>query len=133
VVVPGERLVAAFMESLAAGVPTAQDEEVCRGERKTRRRIEERVTVAASWSVGLLWWSWCSWWYIVWVCWYSRRRRQLWQRWKEKGKKTKKVAEIGKKLFFFFFFAYFGPQFLLPQTMKSTFIYRQWKRAILST
>jgi hypothetical protein len=27
----------------------------------------------------------------------------------------------------------FRPAFLLPQTMKSTFIYRRWKREILST
>jgi hypothetical protein len=31
------------------------------------------------------------------------------------------------------FLAYFRPDLLLPQTLKSTFIYRQWKRAILST
>ena len=31
------------------------------------------------------------------------------------------------------FLAYFGPDLLLPQTLKSTFIYRRWKRAILST
>jgi len=35
-----ERLVAALMESLAAGVATAQEEEVCRGERKVGRRRE---------------------------------------------------------------------------------------------
>jgi hypothetical protein len=29
--------------------------------------------------------------------------------------------------------AYFGPDFLLPQAMKSISIYRRWKRAILST
>jgi hypothetical protein len=29
--------------------------------------------------------------------------------------------------------AYFGPDVLLPQAMKSTSIYRRWKRAILST
>jgi len=33
-----ERLVAALMESLAAGVATAQEEEVCRGEKKAGRR-----------------------------------------------------------------------------------------------
>jgi hypothetical protein len=27
----------------------------------------------------------------------------------------------------------FGPAFLLPQAMKSTSIYRRWKREILST
>jgi hypothetical protein len=31
------------------------------------------------------------------------------------------------------FLAYFGPDFLLSQAMKSTFIYRRWKRAIIST
>jgi len=40
VVVLVERLVAALMESLAAGVATAQEEEVCRGEKKAGRRRE---------------------------------------------------------------------------------------------
>jgi hypothetical protein len=31
------------------------------------------------------------------------------------------------------FLAYFGPNFLLPQAMKSTSIYRRWKKEILST
>ena len=31
------------------------------------------------------------------------------------------------------FLAYFGPDFLLPLTIKSDSIYRLWKRAILST
>jgi hypothetical protein len=31
------------------------------------------------------------------------------------------------------FLADFGPDFLLSQAIKSTSIYRQWKRAILST
>jgi hypothetical protein len=31
------------------------------------------------------------------------------------------------------FLAYFGPDFLLPQAIKSTSIYRRWKREILST
>jgi hypothetical protein len=31
------------------------------------------------------------------------------------------------------FLAYFRPDFLLPQAIKSTSIYRRWKRAILST
>jgi hypothetical protein len=30
------------------------------------------------------------------------------------------------------FLAHFGPDFLLPPTIKSISIYRQWKRAILS-
>jgi hypothetical protein len=29
--------------------------------------------------------------------------------------------------------AYFGPDFLLPQAIKSTSIYRRWKREIFST
>ena len=44
-------LVAALMESLAAGVATAQ-EEVCEGERKAGRR-RERVVVAAWWLCWL--------------------------------------------------------------------------------
>jgi hypothetical protein len=31
------------------------------------------------------------------------------------------------------FLAYFGPDFLLPQAIKSTSIYRRWKREIFST
>jgi hypothetical protein len=31
------------------------------------------------------------------------------------------------------FFAIFGPDFLLPQAIKSTSIYRSWKREIFST
>jgi len=31
------------------------------------------------------------------------------------------------------FLAYFGPDFLLPRAIKSTSIYRRWKRAIFST
>jgi len=31
------------------------------------------------------------------------------------------------------FFAIFGPDFLLPQAIKSTSIYRRWKREIFST
>jgi hypothetical protein len=30
------------------------------------------------------------------------------------------------------FLAYFGPDFLLPQAMKSIYIYRKWKRVIFS-
>ena len=48
----------------------------------------------------------------------------------EEAEREKKVAETGKKLIFL---AYFGPDFLLLQAMKSTSIYRRWKRAILST
>jgi hypothetical protein len=33
----------------------------------------------------------------------------------------------------FFFFVDFGPHFLHAQAMKSTSIYRRWKRVILST
>jgi hypothetical protein len=29
--------------------------------------------------------------------------------------------------------AYFGPDFILPEAMKSTSIYRRWKREIFST
>ena len=47
-----ERLVAALMESLAAGVATAQEEEVCRGERPEGEERESRggclVVVLAS-------------------------------------------------------------------------------------
>jgi len=38
--------------------------------------------------------------------------------------------KLGRRLVFYFIF---GPNFLLPHAMKSTSIYRRWKRAILST
>jgi len=51
----------------------------------------------------------------------------------ERERKKNKESCRNREEAIFFFVAYFGPQFLLPQIMKSTFIYRQWKRAILST
>jgi len=42
----------------------------------------------------------------------------------------KKTAKTGQKGWFL---ADFGPDFLLPQAMKSTSIYRRLKRAILSS
>jgi hypothetical protein len=61
VVVLVERLEAALMESLAAGVATAQEEEVCRGERKAGRRRERESRWLLGGCAGFLWWSWCSW------------------------------------------------------------------------
>jgi len=49
-----------------------------------------------------------------------------------KKKKQKKKICSGKREEGCFL-AYFGPNFLLPQTMKSTSIYRRWKKEILST
>jgi hypothetical protein len=51
----------------------------------------------------------------------------LWQRKKEEEKKS---ANIGRRCWFF---ADFGPEFLPLQIIKSDFIYRKWKRAIVST
>jgi len=50
------------------------------------------------------------------------------ERWEERGRE--KTVETGQRGWFL---ADFRPAFLLPQTMKSTFIYRRWKREILST
>jgi hypothetical protein len=53
------------------------------------------------------------------------------QRWREKEKQ--KNIESGKNREEADFLAFFGPDFLLPQAIKSTSIYRRWKRAIFST
>jgi len=52
--VADKRLVAALMESLAAGVATAQEEEVCRGERKAGRRRERESRWLLGGCVGFL-------------------------------------------------------------------------------
>jgi hypothetical protein len=44
--------------------------------------------------------------------------------------RRKSAAGRGRKAGFL---AYFGPDFLLPQAMRSTSIYRRWKRVISST
>jgi hypothetical protein len=53
------------------------------------------------------------------------------QWWREKEKR--KNRESGRNREDADFLAYFGPDFILPQAIKSTSIYRRWKRAILST
>jgi hypothetical protein len=53
------------------------------------------------------------------------------QRWREKEKQ--KNRESGRNREEADFLAYFGPEFLLPQAIKSTSIYRQWNREIFST
>ena len=53
------------------------------------------------------------------------------QRWREKEKQ--KNRESGRNREKADFLAYFGPDFPLPQAIKSTSIYRRWKREILST
>jgi hypothetical protein len=55
--VTDKRLVAALMESLAAGVTTVQEEEVCRGERKDGRRRERESRWLLGGCGGFLWWS----------------------------------------------------------------------------
>jgi hypothetical protein len=45
-------------------------------------------------------------------------------------RKERKIAETRKMAAFL---AYIGPDFLLPQAIKSTSIYRRWKREIFST
>jgi len=51
----------------------------------------------------------------------------------EGGREREREREGGRNREETDFLAYFRPDLLLPQTLKSTFIYRQWKRAILST
>jgi hypothetical protein len=46
-------------------------------------------------------------------------------------KKREDCAEKNRGRDWFFFI--FGPEFPLPQAIKSTYIYRQWKRTIFST
>jgi len=48
---------------------------------------------------------------------------------RRRNKRRKFAAGIGRKAGFL---AYFGPDFLLPQAIKSTSIYRRWKRVISS-
>jgi hypothetical protein len=47
------------------------------------------------------------------------------------GEEREKIAQKKKEIGWFL--AKFRPDCFLPQTMKSTYIYKQWKRAILST
>jgi len=49
---------------------------------------------------------------------------------RRRNRRRKSAAGRGRKAGFL---AYFGPNFLLPQAMKSTFIYRPWKMKILFT
>jgi len=51
----------------------------------------------------------------------------------EGERKTEKQRESGRNWEEADFLAYFGPDFFLPQAIKSTSIYRRWKRAIFST
>jgi hypothetical protein len=52
------------------------------------------------------------------------------QRWREKEKQ--KNRESGRNREESDFLAYFGPDFLLPQAIKSISIYMRWKRVISS-
>ena len=49
---------------------------------------------------------------------------------RERERKEREIAKLGKMAGFL---ADFGSDFLLIQTLKSTSIYRRWKRAVLST
>ena len=51
---------------------------------------------------------------------------------KEKGKRERRHKK-NKNRGGGWFFLDFRPNFLLPQTIKSAYIYRRWKREILST
>jgi hypothetical protein len=48
---------------------------------------------------------------------------------RRRNRRRKSTAGIGRKAGFL---AYFGPDFLLPHAIKSTSIYRWWKRVISS-
>jgi len=50
-----------------------------------------------------------------------------------KNEKRGKQRESGRNREEADFLAYFGPDFILSQDMKSTSIYRRWKREIFST
>jgi len=53
----------------------------------------------------------------------------LWRRKKEEEAEEENLQRERKAGFL----AYFRPDFLLPQAMRSTSIYRRWKRVISST
>jgi hypothetical protein len=107
----------------------AEEEGLQRGE--VREEGEERDAVSALPLVN--------------VCWCRRKVSvvdmvvgrpmmvccQWLQRWREKEKQ--KNRESGRNREKADFLAYFGPDFPLPQAIKSTSIYRRWKREILST
>jgi len=107
----------------------AEEEGLQRGE--VREEGEERDAVSALPLVN--------------VCWCRRKVSvvdmvvgrpmmvccQWLQRWREKEKQ--KNRESGRNREEADFLAYFGPDFPLPQAIKSTSIYRRWKREILST
>jgi hypothetical protein len=56
--------------------------------------------------------------------------QQLKTRWREKERQKNRESDRNQEEADFL--AYFGPDFLLLQAIKSTSIYRRWKRAILS-
>jgi hypothetical protein len=60
-----------------------------------------------------------TWWWLKTRCRENEKRGKH----RESGRNREEVD----------FLAYFGPDFILPQAMKSTSIYRRWKREIFST
>jgi hypothetical protein len=93
----------------------------CKGERKAGRR-RERAAMAAWWLVGrCVGFLWCSWWRPWSVAGTAERERE---------RERRNCRNRGWRGWFL---ANFGPDFLLPQTLTSTSIYRRGKRAILST
>jgi len=104
----------------------------CRGERKAGRRRERAAVVVpiAGEDLGS-WWGWDA------ICWWrrkvyvgsSRAEEAAGEREREERTLVGRKKNRGEAAFL----AYFGPDFLLPQAIKSTSIYRRWKREILST
>jgi hypothetical protein len=98
----------------------------CRGERKARRRREKGWKEKRESRDGSLVVSWG-------LCWLPVVEKLVvaliggWNGGEREGEKTAETRQRS------WFLADFGPAFLLPQIMKSTSIYRRWKRAILST
>ena len=106
-----------FLRGTMAGVVHGEKRKTSAEMREMKKRWVFQVWgwPACGWA-SYLWWSW---WWLWLVAGMTGRERE-----------RKKTTETGQKGWFL---ADFGPDFLLPQAMKSTCIYRRWKRAILSS
>ena len=108
----------ASTEVMVAGVGCGRKKKRLQRREKGWKEKRERAAMAAWWSVGrCVGFMWCSWWRLWSVAGTAERERtncrnQGWRGW---------------------FLADFRLDFLLPQTLTSTSIYKRGKRAILST
>jgi hypothetical protein len=108
----------ASTEVMVAGVGCGRKKKRLQRREKGWKEKRERAAMAAWWSVGrCVGFMWCSWWRPWSVAGTAERERtncrnQGWRGW---------------------FLADFRLDFLLPQTLTSTSIYKRGKRAILST